>query len=360
MNQSIKNTITIISAIIFFVLVYFLNTLVAYIIISLVLALIGRPIMKVLKKINIKGKILPKSIRSLITLLALVFIFSSFFRLFAPLVIQEAQILSSINYNEVSKGLNEPIMSVENWLHENYLLDKNKSLLNELTAVFNLNQASNILNSLIQFLSNSIISIFSILFITYFFLKERNIFESIIESITPDDQIEKMRSALNNTKSLLTRYFIGISLQIVIITFIVSLGLTLIGIENAFLIGFLAGIINVIPYIGPIIGAAVGITIGISTNLDLDFYTQIIPLTLKITSVFVIMQLIDNFVFQPLIFSNSVKAHPLEIFIVIFSAGLLFGITAMLVAIPFYTIFRVMAKEFLHDFKFVQKLTRNI
>ena len=72
------------------------------------------------------------------------------------------------------------------------------------------------------------------------------------------------------------------------------------------------------------------------------------------------MQLIDNFVFQPLIFSNSVKAHPLEIFIVIFSAGLLFGITAMLVAIPFYTIFRVMAKEFLHDFKFVQKLTRNI
>ena len=63
MNQSIKNTITIISAIIFFVLVYFLNTLVAYIIISLVLALIGRPIMKVLKKINIKGKILPKSIR---------------------------------------------------------------------------------------------------------------------------------------------------------------------------------------------------------------------------------------------------------------------------------------------------------
>ena len=221
MNQSIKNTITIISAIIFFVLVYFLNTLVAYIIISLVLALIGRPIMKVLKKINIKGKILPKSIRSLITLLALVFIFSSFFRLFAPLVIQEAQILSSINYNEVSKGLNEPIMSVENWLHENYLLDKNKSLLNELTAVFNLNQASNILNSLIQFLSNSIISIFSIIFITYFFLKERNIFESIIESITPDDQIEKMRSALNNTKSLLTRYFIGISLQIVIITFIV-------------------------------------------------------------------------------------------------------------------------------------------
>jgi predicted PurR-regulated permease PerM len=131
-------------------------------------------------------------------------------------------------------------------------------------------------------------------------------------------------------------------------------------IENAFLIGFLAGIINVIPYIGPIIGATFGVIIGITTNLDLDFYSQIIPLSFKIISVFAIMQIIDNFIFQPLIFSNSVKAHPLEIFIVVLSAGTLWGITAMLVAIPFYTILRVMAKEFLSDFKFVQKLTKNI
>lgn len=360
MNQSIKNTITIIAAIIFLILLYHLNTIVGYIFISTILALIGRPIMKLLKKINIRGRRIPKSIRSIATIFVLSFLFFSFFKLFAPLVIQEAKIISSIDYVEFSNGLSEPISDLEIWMQNNHLLDKKSTLESKIFNLFNLTKVSNILNSLIGFLGNGIIAVFSITFITYFFLKERNIFESIVESIAPNDKINKIKSALNNTKKLLTRYFIGIILQIILITIIVSLGLMFLNIENAFLIGFLAGIINVIPYIGPIIGATFGVIIGITTNLDLDFYSQIIPLSFKIISVFAIMQIIDNFIFQPLIFSNSVKAHPLEIFIVVLSAGTLWGITAMLVAIPFYTILRVMAKEFLSDFKFVQKLTKNI
>ena len=70
--------------------------------------------------------------------------------------------------------------------------------------------------------------------------------------------------------------------------------------------------------------------------------------------------MIDNFIIQPIIFSNSVKAHPLEIFIIILSAGTIWGITGMLVAIPFYTVIRVIAKEFLSEFKIVQFLTKDI
>jgi predicted PurR-regulated permease PerM len=134
----------------------------------------------------------------------------------------------------------------------------------------------------------------------------------------------------------------------------------LLEIENAFLIGFLAGIINVIPYVGPLIGALFGVILGITTNLELDFYSQLIPLSFKIISVFAVMQMIDNFIIQPIIFSNSVKAHPLEIFIIILSAGTIWGITGMLVAIPFYTVIRVIAKEFLSEFKIVQLITKDI
>ena len=105
------------------------------------------------------------------------------------------------------------------------------------------------------------------------------------------------------------------------------------------------------------IGAVIGVIIGISTNLDLDFYTQVIPLSLKICVVFAIMQLIDNFVLQPLIFSNSVKAHPLEIFIIVISAGTLWGVLGMIIANLIHT-FRVIAKEFLSEFKLVQELTK--
>ena len=163
-----------------------------------------------------------------------------------------------------------------------------------------------------------------------------------------------------NVKGLLTRYFIGVILQIAIITIIVSIGLSLLGIKNAVLIGLLAGIINVIPYVGPLIGASLGIIIGISTNLDLEFYTQMIPLIIKICLVFGTMQLVDNFILQPIIFSNSVKAHPLEVFLVVISAGTIWGISGMVIAIPFYTFLRVIAKEFLYEFKIIQELTKNI
>ena len=360
MNQSIKSTIVIIAVILFLLLVYYLNTIVAYIIISAVLALIGKPLMNLLAKVKVKGRQFPVSVRSFLTLIVLVLFFACFFTLFAPLVIQEAKIISSINYSEFSSGLNEPITDLEAWLKNNHLLSKESSLENKIFGLFNLTKVSNLLNSLIAFLGNGLISIFSILFITFFFLKEQKIFNTLVENLTPSNKIEQISSAITNTKKLLTRYFIGVIFQIVIITIIVSTGLSILNIENAFLIGFLAGIINVIPYIGPLIGALFGVILGITTNLDLSFYSELIPLSLKILSVFAFMQLIDNFIIQPIIFSNSVKAHPLEIFIVVLSAGTLWGITGMLIAIPFYTILRVIAKEFLSEFKIVQILTKDI
>ena len=76
--------------------------------------------------------------------------------------------------------------------------------------------------------------------------------------------------------------------------------------------------------------------------------------------VFAFMQLIDNILLQPNIFSKSVKAHPLEIFIVVMMGAKIGGIAGMVLAIPFYTAFRVIGKVFLSEFKVIQKLTRNM
>ena len=81
---------------------------------------------------------------------------------------------------------------------------------------------------------------------------------------------------------------------------------------------------------------------------------------LQALSVFVVAQMIDNFVLQPTIFSKSVKAHPLEIFLVILSAGSLGGIVGMILAIPLYSFLRIVAKEFFNGYKVVQGLTKNI
>jgi predicted PurR-regulated permease PerM len=88
--------------------------------------------------------------------------------------------------------------------------------------------------------------------------------------------------------------------------------------------------------------------------------SEVVYVVFIVIGVFAAANLIDNTVLQPLIYSNSVKAHPVEIFLVILIAGSLAGIPGMILAIPTYTMLRVIAKEFLSQFKVVQSLTRNI
>ena len=360
MNQGLKNIITIIAVAIGFLLAWQLKTIIGYVLISLVLALIGRPIMQLLKIPSFKGKKLPNGLRAAVTLLILFIFFSGVFSLFIPLVMEEARILSSINFEHVAEGLQEPINDCQRWLHNNHLMNPENNLEDELLSIFSFTQVGTLFSSIFGMLGNSLISLFSILFITFFLLKEKYLANSVITAFTPENKQENINNILKNTKELLSRYFIGIIIQIAAITIIVSTGLSFLGVQHAILIGFLAGVINVIPYIGPVIGGLIGVLIGISTNLQLEFYTELLPLSGKIFLVFATMQLIDNFIFQPLIFSNSVKAHPLEIFIVVLSAGTIWGITGMIVAIPFYTLFRVVAKEFLSEFKVIEQLTKNL
>jgi predicted PurR-regulated permease PerM len=85
-----------------------------------------------------------------------------------------------------------------------------------------------------------------------------------------------------------------------------------------------------------------------------------LPLLGLMLVVFISVQVIDNILFQPLIYASSVLAHPLEIFIVLLIAGSVAGILGMFLAIPAYTVIRVIAKEFFNNFKLVKRLTENI
>lgn len=217
-----------------------------------------------------------------------------------------------------------------------------------------------IFGSTVNAFGNIIVGVFSVFFIGFFFLREQGLFDNIIAALVPVAYEGHARQAVDEISKLLIRYFIGILFQVVIITVLVSLPLMLLGVKNALLIGFFAGVMNVIPYIGPIIGAGFGVMITLSSNLEVPFYSEMVPILFKVITVFAIMQLIDNVLLQPNIFSKSVKAHPLEIFIIIMVGAKIGGILGMVLAIPFYTAFRVIGKVFLSEFKVIQKLTKNM
>lgn len=353
--------------IIFIIAAWYFQNIVAYILISAVLALIGKPVVDLLGKIRIRQFGIPKPIRALIALSLIWFFFLTFFRFVIPLVINEIDKLSVLNPDRIMLSLAEPLNNIESLIDTYQLNGKEKFTIEnfvtkKLTSVFNASFISNFFNSITELLGNIFIAVFSITFITYFFLRDEKLFNQLITSLVPTEYEKSFQRALSSTRHLLVRYFVGIVGQLSGIFLLTTIGMTIIGIGfgHSLLIGLLAATVNIIPYIGPLIGSTIGIIIGTAAHIDLNFYNELLPLIGLMVLIFVIVHLIDNFIFQPFIFSSSVKAHPLEIFLVILIAGSLAGVLGMILAIPAYTVLRVFAKEFFYNFKVVKKLTKNI
>jgi predicted PurR-regulated permease PerM len=180
------------------------------------------------------------------------------------------------------------------------------------------------------------------------------------KKLIPDSHEDQILNSFEKINHLLSRYFIGLLLQLFIVFILYLIVLLIFGIENAFVIAFLCAVLNIVPYVGPLIASVLAATLTMFSNLDQDFQTEILPITLYVMIGFWIVQIIDNNVSQPIIFSKSVSSHPLEIFLVILIVGFLFGIIGMIIAVPLYTILKVFGKEFFPENKIIQLLTKNI
>jgi predicted PurR-regulated permease PerM len=204
------------------------------------------------------------------------------------------------------------------------------------------------------------IGLASVLFITFFFLKDRLLFVDGVKKLIPNSHEDKILNSLHKTNHLLSRYFIGLVLQLFIVFLLYLLVLFIFGIPNLFIIAFLCAILNIVPYIGPLIASVLAAILTMLSHLGSDFQTVILPTTIYVLIGFWIVQIIDNNLSQPIIFSKSVSSHPLEIFLVILIAGFLSGILGMVIAVPLYTILKVIGKEFFPKNTIIKLLTKDI
>ncbi|TLP80548.1 AI-2E family transporter [Maribacter sp. ACAM166] len=344
-------------------LLYFLFTIrsvLAYVTIAAVVALIGRPLVRFLR-LKIK---LPNIIAVVFTMLLMVGVLAGIFALFIPLLSEQSKNLSLLDIDELQQSLNTLYHQITKYLGLSSNLVENViddvALEKNILKGFDIGFIPNILNSFLTVLSSASIGLFSILFISFFFLKDRKLFEHGLLIFVPKTKEQGTVNSIEKINSLLSRYFVGLLLQIFILFIIYTIVLLIVGIENAVVIAFLCALFNIIPYIGPIIGGVIMLTLTMTSNLGSDFSEIILPKTGYVLLGLIFGQLIDNFFSQPIIFSNSVKSHPLEIFLIIIIAGLLFGVVGMIVAIPGYTALKVILKEFISDNQIVKSLTQNL
>ena len=354
-----------ITAIVLF-LVWYFSAVVAYILTSAVLAMIGKPMTDMLCRIHIgRTKIpFPKWLAALCTLLTIWIVIVGVFALFVPIVFQKINEFSALDIPHIINSFHEPLMSFEHFIKHTFARDDDSfsiiaAISDQIKPLFDVNVINKLLSSIVNTVSDAVIAAFSISFITFFFLKESSLFYDMVIIMFPKKYEENISRALNSTTNLLTRYFTGRVTESALTTLIVSVGLPLGGLpgHDVLVIGLMVGILNVIPYVGPTIGIALGIFIGVTGGYP-GMSGSITAI--KIAGTILFAQGIDNFVLQPVLYSNRAKAHPLEIFLVILIAGSLAGVLGMLLAIPAYNVIRVFAKEFFNNFRVVQKLTEKI
>ncbi|MBF4507412.1 AI-2E family transporter [Flavobacterium sp. JLP] len=348
------STILVVGAILYFL--YEIQTVIVYLCISLILCLIANPLVQFLKnKLKFRN-----SLAAATTLIVFILLLVGFIFLFVPLIISQANNLSLLDTNNLQNQFMQTERSIEAYFNIQHV-DLNKMLKDsKITSAFGIGYFTGFINSLINFLANMGMGLVSVFFITFFFIKDQDAFKASARRILPDSNEDKIINSITKINHLLTRYFIGLLLQLTVVFILYLIVLLIFGNQNAFVIAFLCAILNIIPYIGPIIGTILAGILTMISMIGSDFQSEILPKTIYVLIGFLLVQAIDNNISQPIISSKSVNSHPLEIFLITLISGITFGIVGMIIAIPVYTMLKVILKEFFPNNKIVSVLTERI
>lgn len=342
---------------------YFRNVLI-YIVLAIVVSLLSRPLARFLGKVRIKNRYVPDWLSSLLSIL---FVLGGFILIVTQVIpvvtgiIKEASFFSNLSLFDgtIADTVNGWAISIFPSLGKDF--DAISVLLDYLKGTFSDISITGILGSMASAMVNLVIGLFSVVFISFFLVKDPKLVAKVAAALVPDRIEDSVMEAIGDIEHLLSRYFVGLTLEMIAVAFFNFLGLWLIariGPTYALGIAFIAGILNILPYVGPLIGEVLGVALclvlkyGAGIGLDVN----IMVFAVIVFAIMLSVQFIDNFVLQPIIYSTSIQSTPLEIFIVLLVSGHVGGILGMLAAIPIYTVIRVVAGRFFYNHKAVRRL----
>ena len=346
------------------VLCWYFRSVLIYVILAFVVSLISLPLVRLMRKVRIKDKSAPDWLLAILSILIVIVGLLLVVTQVIPVIvniIREAAVFNDMKLSDsdISETVNGWVMGMFPNLGPDF--DAISVILDYLKNATSGFSITGLLGSVAGVVADLAIGLFAVVFISFFFVKDEKLFSRIVAALVPDHIEASVTVAIGDIEHLLSRYFVGLLLEMLGVALFNFLGLWLIariGANYALGIAFIAGILNIIPYVGPIIGEVLGVLLcmvlkyGAGVGLGVNIWI----FALIVLAIMLGVQLIDNFVLQPLIYSTSIQASPLEIFIVMLMAGHVGGIVGMLAAIPTYTVIRVIAGRFFYDKKIVRRL----
>lgn len=342
-------------------LVWYFSNIVTVILISLIVFIIGSPLTALLDRIKLGKRRFPHLLSTIITLLLIVVVFFSLCSFFIPPIIQEAKLISGIDMGKFTTFYRKELNGLQIMLADFGVMPHQMPISTfieeKLFKIVDFGFFSTVVRNIFSFTGKFFFDTFSVIFISFFFLFDKTMIRRVVLILVNPKYEEQTIRVLDKSKHLLSRYYLGLLFNIMVMVTLYTIGLLSIGVKGALVIGLFGGIIHIIPYLGPVIATLMGVILGVTGVVSIGDYAMMGPTALRIILVYITIILIDVIVLEPMIYGKSVKAHPIEIFLIIIAAGTLGGIPAMIIAVPSYTFIRIVLKEFLSQFKTVRSLT---
>lgn len=311
-------------------LLYNYGTLVGYALIAIILTYILDPIVCKMQAGGL-NRTLSIALTLSTLILLLVWISTNVIPIIANQMVELAGQLNIQNIQNIASQIENRLTQEFTFLPDGFLSDNLTQVVEELLDVGQLPTA---LSNIIGIFTNLFAAFLVIPFATFFFLKDGSKIRRDILKLVPNKYFETALSLIDKIETRLGIYFRSVLLQSILVAFTSWLALSIVGLDNALSVGIAVGLANTIPYFGPVIGYILSIIVSI---VEVGDFSLVLPCIIAILFV----QLLDNILFQPLIFSRSADIHPVAILFIIMIGAETAGILGMLIAIPIATTIKI-------------------
>ncbi len=257
----------------------------------------------------------------------------------APSFIEQSDSITK-SYKEFR--VSEKLKDTEKWIEKNvpYLKkgDVGKEIENSVRASFA--KAEDIISGVVS----TVLYIIIIPFITFFILRDRQKLKNGLIKVVPNRYFEMTINIIDKIEKQLSSYVRAWLLDALILGLLAFIGLSIMGVNNAIIIGMVAGAGHLIPYVGPIVGGIPAILISIIQYGD---FHMVLPIVILFTVIYIL----DSSFIQPYLFSKGSEMNPIVIIALILIGNQILGAFGALIAIPIATILKVSAKETINGFR---------
>ncbi|GAB3703400.1 AI-2E family transporter [Spirosoma flavus] len=234
---------------------------------------------------------------------------------------------------KIRQNLNDAFHKIQQWIRQEYNLSyrqQNQYLKKAQAQTLDSLQTTDALGVISGPLATLIVIPIYVFLLLYY----RAMLLHFIIALFSEKHTERVREVLGEVKAVIQSYMVGLLIETACVALLNSLGLLILGVQYAILLGIMAAILNLIPYIGGLVATFLTVLVTFSSNPELS-------VILGVVGIFLLVQFIDNNVFVPLIVASKVKVNALVSIVGVLIGGALAGVSGMFLSIPAIAIMKV-------------------